>query len=224
MFFTKEGYFKKITPLSLRMSGEQKLKPDDEIVQELDSTNGSDLLFVSNKSQVYKAKANDFSDTKSSVMGEFIPAKMQMEQGEIALSMITTKEYNGYLLFFFENGKVAKVELSSYATKTNRKKLINAYSDKSPLVNVVHILEDVPVILTASSGRMLIFNTSLIAPKATKNTLGVSAMTFKKGHRLLEAKPYEQGTVQDEARYKKKIPATGAMPKATEDDLQLSFD
>ncbi|MFI3324864.1 MAG: DNA topoisomerase (ATP-hydrolyzing) subunit A [Clostridia bacterium] len=224
LFFTKEGYFKKITPLSLRMSGEHKLKADDEIMLEFDSTNASDLLFISNKSKVYKAKANDFSDTKTSVMGDYIPAKVQMEQGELALSMVQTKDYKGYLLFFFENGKVAKVELSSYATKTNRKKLVNAYSDKSPLVKIIHIFEDVPVILTASNGRMLIFNSSLIAPKATKNTLGVQAMNFKKGHILIDAKVYETGLLTDESRYKKKIPATGALPKAEDDGMQVSFD
>ncbi len=213
LFFTKEGYFKKITPQSLRMSGEQKLKEEDEVVQQIESTNSTDLLFFSDKSQVYKAKAADFSDTKTSVMGDFVPAKMQMDEGETAMYMAVTKEYNGFMLFFFENGKCAKVDMQSYATKTNRKKLLNAYSDKSPLVTAIYLLEDTQVLLTASSGRMLLFDTGLILSKTSKNTQGVAAMTMKKGHKLVNACVYEEDMLQNPSRYKKKIPALGAMPQ-----------
>ena len=185
LFFTKEGYFKKITPQSLRMSGEQKLKEGDEITQQLEAQNTAELLFFSNKSQVYKMKAADFADTKASVLGEYIPARAQMDEGESAAYMAVTYQYDGFMLFFFENGKVAKVEMSAYQTKQNRKKLLNAYSDKSPLTAALYVREDCEVLLTASSGRMLLFHTGLIAPKATKNTQGVQAMNLKKGQRLL---------------------------------------
>ena len=214
LFFTKEGYFKKITPQSLRMSGEQKLKEGDEIAQQLEEQNNAELLFFSDKSQVYKLKAADFTETKASVLGDYIPAKAQMEENERAVYMAVTHEYDGYMLFFFENGKVAKVELSAYQTKQNRKKLLNAYSDKSPLAAALQIREDCEVLLTASSGRMLLFHTGLIQPKTTKNTQGVQAMNLKKGQRLLRAQVYQEGMLQNPNRYKKNLPALGALPEA----------
>ena len=216
LFFTKEGYFKKITPQSLRMSGEQKLKEGDEITQQLEAQNTAELLFFSNKSQVYKMKAADFADTKASVLGEYIPARAQMDEGESAAYMAVTYQYDGFMLFFFENGKVAKVEMSAYQTKQNRKKLLNAYSDKSPLTEALYVREDCEVLLTASSGRMLLFHTGLIAPKATKNTQGVQAMNLKKGQRLLRVQLYEEGMLQNPNRYKKNLPALGALPEAGE--------
>ena len=216
LFFTKEGYFKKITPQSLRMSGEQKLKEGDEITQQLEAQNTAELLFFSNKSQVYKMKAADFADTKASVLGEYIPARAQMDEGESAAYMAVTYQYDGFMLFFFENGKVAKVEMSAYQTKQNRKKLLNAYSDKSPLTAALYVREDCEVLLTASSGRMLLFHTGLITPKATKNTQGVQAMNLKKGQRLLRVQLYEEGMLQNPNRYKKNLPALGALPEAGE--------
>lgn len=216
LFFTKEGYFKKITPQSLRMSGEQKLKEGDEIAQQTEDTNAADLLFFSDKCQVYKLKASDFDDTKASVLGDYIPAKAQMDEGESAVYMVPTKDYGGFLLFFFENGKAAKVELSAYQTKQNRRKLLNAYSDKSPLAAVLYLREDCEVLLTASSGRMLLFHTGLILPKTTKNTQGVQAMNVKKGQRLMTAAVYEEGMLQNPSRYKKKLPALGALPNEEE--------
>ena len=216
LFFTKEGYFKKITPQSLRMSGEQKLKEGDEITQQLEAQNTAELLFFSNKSQVYKMKAADFADTKASVLGEYIPARAQMDEGESAAYMAVTYQYDGFMLFFFENGKVAKVEMSAYQTKQNRKKLLNAYSDKAPLTAALYVREDCEVLLTASSGRMLLFHTGLIAPKATKNTQGVQAMNLKKGQRLLRVQLYEEGMLQNPNRYKKNLPALGALPEAGE--------
>ena len=216
LFFTKEGYFKKITPQSLRMSGEQKLKEGDEITQQLEAQNTAELLFFSNKSQVYKMKAADFADTKASVLGEYIPARAQMDEGESAAYMAVTYQYDGFMLFFFENGKVAKVEMSAYQTKQNRKKLLNAYSDKSPLTAALYVREDCEVLLTASSGRMLLFHTGLIAPKATKNTQGVQAMNLKKGQRLVRVQLYEEGMLQNPNRYKKNLPALGALPEAGE--------
>ena len=223
LFFTQEGYFKKITPQSLRMSGEQKLKEGDQIAQEMDAQNGDELLFFSDKCQVYKAKAWEFEDTKASVLGDYIPAKLQMEEGENALYLVDAKDFSGFLLFVFENGKAAKVELSAYQTKTNRKKLLNAYSDKSPLAAVLYLPEDREVMLTASSGRMLLFHTGVIAPKATKNTQGVQAMNLKKGQRVMGARFFEEGMVQHPNRYKKNLPALGALPEAGDAGEQLQL-
>ena len=224
LFFTREGYFKKITPLSLRMGGEQKLKEGDAIVRQLESTNAAELLFFSDRAQVYKMRAADFADMKASVMGEYIPARVQMDEGETAAAMAVTSDYSGFMLFVFENGKAAKVELSAYSTKTNRRKLLNAYSDKSPLVAALQLPEDGDVLLTASSGRMLLFNTGLIAPKATKSTQGVAAMTLKKGQRVLSAVVYQEGDLQNPARFKKKLPALGALPNGEDGrDAQTSL-
>lgn len=224
LFFTKEGYFKKITPQSLRMSGEQKMKEGDEIAQQMEEQNSAELLFFSDRCQVYKMKANDFADTKASVLGEYIPAKAQMDENERAVYMAVTHKYEGYMLFFFENGKVAKVDMSAYQTKQNRKKLLNAYSDKSPLAAAIYVKEDCEVLLTASSGRMLLFHTGLIQPKATKNTQGVQAMNLKKGQRLMQARLYEEGMLKNPDRYKKNLPALGALPDGEEnggEQLQL---
>ncbi|MEG2397020.1 MAG: DNA gyrase subunit A, partial [Oscillospiraceae bacterium] len=147
LFFTKEGYFKKITPLSLRMSGEQKLKDGDTIIRAVEATNNTDLLFFTNNCQVYKANASDFDDTKTSVLGDYVPSKLMMDEGEKAVYMAVTNDYKGYMLFFFETGKLAKVDLSAYETKTNRKKLIKAYSDKFPFAAILQISEDKEVIV-----------------------------------------------------------------------------
>lgn len=180
LFFTKEGYFKKITPQSLRMSGEQKLKDGDEIIQELEFTNNCDLLFFTDKCQVYKAKADDFAQTKASVLGDYVAAKLGFDEGENAVKMVVTKDYKGMLLFAFENGKAAKVPLESYATKTNRKKLTGAYSDKSPLVGLLYIPEDEEVLFKASSGNMLLIHTGALALKTTRSTQGVAVLKPKK--------------------------------------------
>ncbi len=223
VFFSKEGYFKKITPQSLRMSGEQKLKDGDINIQQLETTNAADLLFFSDRAQVYKMKASEFPDTKASNLGDYVPAKAQMDENENAVYMGVTKDYSGFMLFFFENGKIAKVEMSAYQTKTNRRKLINAYGDKSPLVTALQLEEDCEILLTASSGRMLLIHTGQILPKTTKSTQGVAAMTLKKGQRLISAKVYNEGDLQNPTRYKKKIPATGALPNAEEMTEQLEL-
>ncbi|WP_312692883.1 DNA topoisomerase (ATP-hydrolyzing) subunit A [Caproiciproducens sp.] len=215
-FFTKEGYFKKITPLSLRMSGEQKLKEDDVVIQHIEDTNSADLLFFTDKCQVYKAKANDFSDTKASVLGDYIPAKLGMDEGENAVYMVLTHDYDGYMLFFFENGKAAKVDMSAYATKTNRRKLLGAYCDKSPAVRIAYVKEDCEFILTSLQGRMLLVHTDAIPSKSTRSTQGVAAMTLRKGSRLLKAEQYSEGMLVNPNRYRKNIPASGSMPAAEE--------
>ncbi len=216
LFFTKEGYFKKITPQSLRMSGEQKLKDGDKVLQQLEETNGCDLLFFTDKATVYKTKASEFPDTKASVLGDYVPAKLTMEEGEQAVYMVATKDYSGYLLFCYENGKVSKVELSAYATKTNRKKLVGAYSDKSPLVQVLYLPEDGEVLLSSSAGRYLLLPTEELVAKATRSTQGVAVMTLRKNVVLTGAGVYTEGQLKDPARYRKKIPAIGALPTEEE--------
>lgn len=213
LFFTKEGYFKKITPQSLRMSGEQKLKDGDEIIQELEFTNNCDLLFFTDKCQVYKAKADDFAQTKASVLGDYVAAKLGFDEGENAVKMVVTKDYKGMLLFAFENGKAAKVPLESYATKTNRKKLTGAYSDKSPLVGLLYIPEDEEVLFKASSGNMLLVHTGALTLKTTRSTQGVAVLKPKKGHRLFSIERYKVGTFTNSKRYRtSSLPARGALP------------
>lgn len=216
LFFTRDGYFKKITPLSLRMSGEQKLKEDDVIIQHVESVNSADLLFFTDKFQVYKAKINDFSDTKASVLGEYIPAKLGMDEGESTLYMAVTKEYEGYMVFFFENGKVAKVDMSAYATKTNRRKLLSAYCDKSPIITIAYVSEDCEFLMTSQQGRMLLIHTGSVLNKATRNTQGVVVMTFRKGSCVLKAERYTDDMLSNPNRYRKTIPATGSLPNAQE--------
>lgn len=224
LFLTRDGYFKKITPLSLRMSGEQKLKDGDEITQTMESTNSRELLFFTNRCQVYKAKIADFDDTKASVLGDFIPAKLGMEEGESVIYMAVTKDYSGFMLFFFENGKVAKVELSAYETKTNRKKLVKAYSDKAPLVAARFIAEDCELVLQSSAGRMLLLHTGAIAPKTTKDTIGVAVMTLKRGQKLLRVRDYREGEFAKPHRYRtKNLPAAGALPSAEDEGEQLAL-
>ena len=224
-FFTKEGYFKKITPQSLRMSNVHKLKDGDEITQEIELSNDCDLLFFSDKSQVYKAKADDFDSTKASVLGDYVAAKLGMDEGENAVYMVATKDYKGMLIFAFENGKVAKVPLEAYATKTNRKKLTAAYSDKSPLVAMLWLNEDKEVQFTASSGRMLLVHTGALSLKTTRSTQGVAVMKLKKGHRVFALSEYKEGTFAKPQRYRtRSLPALGALPSNDDkNDEQLSL-
>ena len=224
-FFTKEGYFKKITPQSLRMSNVHKLKDGDEITQEIEFSNDCDLLFFSDKAQVYKAKADDFDSTKASVLGDYVAAKLGMDEGENAVYMVATKGYKGMLIFAFENGKVAKVPLEAYATKTNRKKLTAAYSDKSPLVAMLWLNEDKEVQFTASSGRMLLVHTGALSLKTTRSTQGVAVMKLKKGHRVFALSEYKEGTFAKPQRYRtRSLPALGALPSNDDkNDEQLSL-
>lgn len=224
LFFTCDGYFKKITPQSLRMSGEQKLKDGDAILREVETTNAAELLFFTNQCRVYKARACDFSDTKASVLGEYIPAKLQMEEGEQAVDMVVTKDYKGILLFAFENGKAAKLGLELYETKTNRKRLTSAYSDKSPLAGILYLPEDTQAVLTASSGRMLLIDTSALNVKSTRSTQGVSVMRLKKGQRVMKIEKYREGIFEKPSRYRSKtLPALGAFPAEEDSGEQLKL-
>lgn len=224
LFFTKEGYFKKITPQSLRMSGEQKLKDGDSLLLTVEATNNTDLLFFTDRCQVYKAKAADFEDTKASALGDYVPSKLHMDAGESAVYMAVTTDYKGYMLFFFENGKLAKVDLSAYATKTNRKKLIKAYCDKFPLAAVRQIAEDCELVVQSTAGRILLLNTGAVAPKTTKDTQGVAVMTLKKGHRVAGVRDYREGEFQKPARYRtRSLPAAGALLSAEDAGEQLTL-
>ena len=224
LFFTKDGYFKKITPQSLRMSGEHKLKEGDEIVTTVETVNSADLLFFTDKHQVYKSRANDFDDTKASVLGDYVPAKLSFDDGEKPVAMIVTTDYSGFVMFFFQNGRVAKVALSAYATKTNRKKLISAYSDKFELCKIIHINEDCELLMKSSGGRMLLLHTGALQPKTTKDNGGVAVMTQKKGQRLYEVVPFTEGMLAKPHRYRTRtLPAAGSLPSAEEQGEQLKL-
>jgi DNA gyrase subunit A len=224
IFVTQQGYVKKITPQSLRMSGEHKLKADDFITQHIETTNDIDLLFFTSKQQVYKCKAAVFDDTKASVLGEFAPAKLGMEDGEEVVKVIHTKDYKGFVLFAFDNGKATKVPLSAYETKTNRKKLINAYADKAKLVNIICSSENIDVAFITSVNRALVVNTSQISEKTTKNSAGIQVQTLKKNQYIKAAKPAEDAQFANPAKYKtKNIPAAGSFLKEEDIAQQLTL-
>lgn len=212
-FVTKEGYFKKITPQSLKMNSDQKLKNDDEVMIEIHGMNHSDLLFFTDRCQVYKAKGYGFSDTKASSIGDYIPASLSFEKNEKLVYAIATTDYSGFILFFFKGGKVSKVDMKSYETKTNRKKLVKAYSDLDDLVAAFYEHEDKDFLITSSSGKVLIFNSSSVNLKQAKNTQGVAVMKQKRGHRVIKVEEYKLGTFADEKNYRSKnIPASGKIP------------
>ncbi|MBQ8377814.1 MAG: topoisomerase IV [Oscillospiraceae bacterium] len=224
-FLSRSGYFKKITPQSLRMSDVQKFKEGDELMLEIEGTNKTELLFFTDKGTVYKAKASQFEPTKASAMGDYIAASLGFEEGENVRTMITTTDYSGYLVFFFENGKAAKVPLNAYETKTNRKKLANAYSNKSKLVNIVYVADNEFVMTRSSNGRAIIFNTAMISPKTTRDTIGVQVMTLKtKGSFLDKAYLVSEETAKELSKFKvKNIPAAGCFAKDVEDPDQITL-
>ncbi len=225
VFITEGGYAKKIRTANLRMSGEQKLKEGDKIIESVECSNRDEILAFTNAHQVYKAKVDDFQDTKASVLGEYVPSKLDMEEKEEVSYIAVFSEYKGYMIFVFENGKIAKVDMSAYETKTNRKKLINAYSDKSPLAAALYLPEDTDIVICASNGRKLLVNTASILPKTTKNTQGVQAMTLKKKADKVESVHlYTEGEFEKAYRYRpKNLPAAGALPSAADIGEQLTF-
>ena len=217
LFLSESGYFKKITPASLRMSSEQKLKEEDKIVAHLETTSRIELLFFTNQQQVYKTRASEFGESKASVLGDYVPAKLGLSDGELVVQMIATADYSGDLLFVFANGKAARVPLSAYATKTNRKKLQNAYSGKSPLVQILQIPGgeiSCPVFIRTDGNRAVLAETSLIAAKATRDTQGVQVVTLKAKHLVCEARILNEEESTALKKYRvKTIPATGGMAK-----------
>ena len=217
IFLTKEGYFKKITPQSLRMGGEHKLKENDTIVYQQELTNRHELLFFTNKATVYKSRVSDFENTKASVLGDYVPAKLDFENGEQAIYLIPTLDYSETLVMFFENGKCAKVPLKSFETTTKRKKLANAYNDQSPLVAMYLIKESTDFLLQSTAGKALIFSSDLVMPKAARDTQGVQVMRLTKAN-LASAVVYADGMLKNAEEYVvKNIPMAG---KATDSDIQ----
>ena len=200
------------------MGGEQKLKEGDEIILSLETNNDRELLFFTDRMQCYKARVNDFADTKASVLGDYVPAKLNMEEGEnTVFCAVTDASYRGYMLFFFQNGKLAKVNLSSYATKANRKKLIKAYCDKFPLAAVMQLEEDCEIVVETAAGRCLLFNTAIVTPKAMKDTQGVSCFSLKKNNVITKARPFVKGEFVKPGRYRTRtLPSAGAV-LSTED-------
>ena len=219
VFLSKEGYLKKITAQSLRMSGEQKFKEGDSLLFSRETTNRADLLVFTDQFQCYKSRLSEFEDGKASQLGDYLPQKLGMEQGESVISVVLTQDYSGFVLFFFENGKVAKVPLNAYETKTNRKKLTGAYCDKSPLVSVYALQADEQMAVYASDGRALIFSTAQLLPKTTRNTQGVTVMSLKRKAVMNAVLPLEQSGIENQGRYRTKtIPAAGALLKP--EDMQ----
>lgn len=226
LFLTEQNYLKKIALTSLRANPEHKLKDDDRIIQEVETHNKADLLLFSSKQTVYKLKIYEINDCKASSLGEYLPNLLEMDEDEKILYMVATDDYKGYLLFSFENGKVAKIDLASYATKTNRKKLANAYSDLSPLVNIMHIIEDMDLVAFSSINKALVFNTSAINSKTTRNSQGVQVLKSKKGSIMTAVKPLSQVNFKDPDYYRtQNIPAVGCYIKSEdEEDKQLKLD
>ena len=225
LFLSQHGYFKKITPQSLRMSGEQKFKEDDALSMSVESSNAAELMFFTDKAQVYKTRASDFADGKASQLGDYLPAKLGMDEGENVMGMVLPGDYSGYMIFFFENGKAAKVELSAYKTTSNRRRLTGAYSDKSPLRGMLHIKEDREIAVYSTEPRVLIVNTALLGVKSTRTTQGVALLTLKKKYTLDFVRLPEETGITDLARYRgRSIPAAGALLRTEDsDDKQLSL-
>ena len=226
VFISREGYFKKITPQSLRMSGEQKFKEGDALLLSRETTNSAELLVFTDRCQVYKTRLSDFDDGKASQLGDYLPGKLGFDEGESFFDAIFPGDYSGNLLFVFENGKCAKVELSGYATKTNRRKLTGAYCDKSPLVSVIELPQEEELALYASDGRTLIFSTALLAPKTTRATQGVAVMALKKNAKLVRVRTLADSAIGNQARYRaKSLPAAGALLRQEDtEERQISLD
>ena len=212
VFCSREGYLKKITPQSLRMSSEQKYKEGDGPYLQWEASNRDELLVFTDKQQCYKARLADFDDAKASVLGDFLPTKLGMEPGESFVWACVTANYSGHLLFFFENGKVARVALSAYQTQTRRKKLTGAYSDKSPLAAAWLLREETEMAVTSTEGRCVVFQTAALAPKTTRSTQGVNVMTLKPRYKVADARPLADTTIVNAARYRaRSLPIAGML-------------
>ena len=226
VFVSKEGYLKKMTAQSLRMSGEQKFKEGDSLSFSRETTNRAEFLVFTDRYQCYKSRLSDFDDGKASQLGDYLPQKLGFEPGENLVAMVFCGDYKGFILFFFENGKAAKVPLSAYETKTNRKKLTGAYSDKSPLIKAVALDADEQMVVYSTDGRAAIFSTAQLLPKTTRNTQGVAVMTLKKKATLRDAVLLTQSGIVNESRYRTKtIPSAGAVLKEEDSaEKQQTFE
>ena len=226
MFVSKEGYLKKITAQSLRMSGEQKFKEGDSLKLTVETTNKAELLVFTDKAQCYKTRLSDFDDGKASQLGDYLPQKLGMDADEKVLYTVLPGDYKGFMIFLFENGKAARVPLSAYETKANRRRLTGAYSDKSPLVGAFALNEDCQLAVYTSDGRALIFSTALLAPKTTRNTIGVNVVSLKKKAAVSHALRLEESGITNQSRYRcRNLPGAGALIKEEDSaDKQISFD
>ena len=225
LFLSREGYFKKITQQSLRMSGEQKYKDGDSLRISLESSNRCDLLIFTDRQQIYKLRLADMEETKASALGVYLPSRLQMDDGESVLTMVLPGDYKRQLLLVFENGKVARLECSAYETKTNRKKLVNAYSDKSPLAAVIPLAGETDIACHSSDDRALVFNTSLLQTKTSRTTQGVGVMSLKAKRALVRAVPVSETQIKNISRYRvRSLPAAGAVLKPEDrEEQQLSM-
>lgn len=225
VFLSREGYFKKITPLSLRMSGEQKYKDGDGLSQSFETTSNAEIMFFTDKYQVYKTRLSEFDDTKASVLGDYLPAKLGMDADENVVYAVLPGDYSAGLLFFFENGKAARVGMDAYQTASNRRKLTGAYSDKSPLIAIRRVDEDGELAVYSGEPRVVIFHTALLAPKATRSTQGVQIMNLKKNRRVESVHALEETPLVNLDRYRvRSVPAAGALLKeedAEEQQLEI---
>ena len=225
VFLSREGYFKKITPASLRMNAEQKYKEGDALAQSFETSNAAEVMFFTDRCQVYKSRLSDFDDTKASALGDYLPARLGMDEGESVVYMVLPGDYRGWMLFFFENGKAARVELSAYRTTSNRRKLTGAYSDKSPLRTALCLREDCELAVYSTEPRVLVFSTALLGSKTTRATQGVAVLTLKKKFTLDYACPAKATGIANLARYRaRSLPAVGALLKAEDsDEKQISL-
>ena len=226
LFISKEGYMKKITAQSLRMSGEQKFKEGDTLAFSRETSNKAEILVFTDHFQCYKSKLSDFEDGKASQLGDYLPQKLGMDPGETVRQVILPGDYKGFVLFFFENGKVAKVPLSAYETKTNRRRLTGAFSDKSPLVSAIALDTDTQVALYSTDGRAAVVSTALLLPKTTRNTIGVSVLSLKKKAALSRVVMLEESGIVNVSRYRcRSVPTSGALIKEEDaTEKQTSFD
>ncbi|MCI9332241.1 MAG: topoisomerase IV [Oscillibacter sp.] len=225
VFLSKEGYFKKISPQSLRMSNTQKYKEGDGLRQTFETTSRAEVMFFTDKCQVYKTRLSEFEDSKASVLGDYLPAKLGMDAGESVVFMVLPGDYSGGLLFFFENGKAARVEIKAYQTSSNRRKLTGAYSGKSPLKAILRVDEERELAVYSTEPRCLIFHTALLAPKTTRSTQGVAVMTLKPKYQLESVRPVEETAISNQSRYRvRAVPAAGALLRQEDtEEIQLEL-
>ena len=226
LFLSREGYFKKITPQSLRMSGEQKFKEGDALLATFETTNRAEMLIFTDRCQVYKARCAEFEDSKASVLGDYLPTKLSMDEGENVIALCLPGDYSGNILFVYENGKVAKIAAASYDTKTNRRRLTGAYCDKSPLKAVRMLTGEEELVLYSTEGRALIFSTAQLAPKTTRSSQGVAVLTLKRKHVLDRAVALSESPIQNVSRYRtRSLPAAGALLREEDTgETQISME
>ncbi|MBQ9925096.1 MAG: topoisomerase IV, partial [Clostridia bacterium] len=223
LFLSRDGYFKKITPLSLRMGGEQKFKEGDGLRQTFAASNKQEVIFLTNQCQAYKARLHEFDDHKASVLGDYLPQKLGMGEGEYPIHLVLPGDYSGHLLFVFDNGKIAKTPLASFNTKSNRRRLTGAYSDKAPLAAVLHLPQETEVALYTQS-RLLIFDSSILAAKTTRASQGVAAFALKKGQTVIAARTLADADIKNISRYRvKALPGAGALIRE-EDALERQME